>query len=301
MLTIFTIPKPFRGHIKVIQTNAIRNWVLLRPACEVILFGNEEGTAEIASELGIRHIPEVECNEYGTPLLSSVFGLAQSVAKHQLMCHVNADIILMSDFLPAVQRVQKYLFLMVGMRWDLELNELLNFDDAQWESQLRTRVAEHGKLHPHGGSGDYFVFPHGLYRNIPPFAVGRTGYDNWLVYQARLLRVPVIDATKAITAVHQNHDYAHHPQGKCGVWTGPEAKRNLELAEGYSHIFAMRDATHSLTQAGLKRVLTKERLYRYLDTLPVFHPWLVPFRKVVRALLSPRSAIRAILRRMLTE
>ncbi len=62
MLTIFTVPKPFRGHIKVIQTNAIRSWLLLRPECEVILFGNDEGTAEIACELGRRHIPNIDCN-----------------------------------------------------------------------------------------------------------------------------------------------------------------------------------------------------------------------------------------------
>jgi len=76
MLTIFSVPKPFHGRIGVIQTNAIRSWVLLRPACEVILFGNEEGTAEIASRFGIRHIPDVERNEYGTPLVSSVFSTA---------------------------------------------------------------------------------------------------------------------------------------------------------------------------------------------------------------------------------
>ena len=50
MLTIFAVPKPFRGHIGVIQRNAIRSWTLLRPACDIILMGNEEGIAEIAAE-----------------------------------------------------------------------------------------------------------------------------------------------------------------------------------------------------------------------------------------------------------
>ncbi len=101
MLTIFTVPKPFRGHIGVIQTNAIQSWVLLRPECETILFGNEEGTAEVASMFGIRHFPDIERNEYGTPLVSSVFGIAQDIASHQLLCYVNADIMLTSDFLVA--------------------------------------------------------------------------------------------------------------------------------------------------------------------------------------------------------
>ena len=31
-LTIFAVPKPFEGHIDVIQRNAIRSWQRLRPA-----------------------------------------------------------------------------------------------------------------------------------------------------------------------------------------------------------------------------------------------------------------------------
>jgi hypothetical protein len=50
MLTIFTIPKPFRGHIEVIQRNAIESWLRLRPQCEIILCGDDPGVAEAASE-----------------------------------------------------------------------------------------------------------------------------------------------------------------------------------------------------------------------------------------------------------
>ena len=106
-VTIFTTPKLFRGHFGTIQTNAIRSWLSLRPACEVILFGNDEGIADVAAELGVQHIPEVECNEYGTPLFSSIFSVAQNIASNQIMCFVSADIILMSDFLPAVQSVHR--------------------------------------------------------------------------------------------------------------------------------------------------------------------------------------------------
>jgi len=50
MITFFTTPKPFRGHIGVIQRNAIHSWKLVHPEAEVILFGNEEGAAEVARE-----------------------------------------------------------------------------------------------------------------------------------------------------------------------------------------------------------------------------------------------------------
>ena len=56
VLTIFTTAKPFHGQIAVIQDNAIQSWTLLRPECEIILFGDEEGTAEAAAKFGINHI-----------------------------------------------------------------------------------------------------------------------------------------------------------------------------------------------------------------------------------------------------
>ena len=287
MLTMFTTPRPFRGHFNTIQTNAIWSWLSLRPACEVILFGNDEGTAEIASELGIPHILDVECNEYGTPLVSSMFSIAQNIASHQLMCYVSTDIILMSDFLPAVQRIDKYPFLMVGQRWDLELNESVNFDDAQWEPRLRSLVAKHGELHPPTGI-DCFVFPRGLYRNIPPVAAGRVGLDNWLVYWARLLKVPVIDATKAVTAIHQNHGHSHHPGGA-------ETRRIVELMGETYYGFTLEHATWVLTSQGIKRALTPRHLYFRLAALPVIHPHLQFLHKPVMALTRLIIYIRRVL------
>lgn len=260
MLTIFTTLKPFRGHIGVIQTNAIQSWLLLHPRPEVILLGREEGTAEVASRFGTRHIAEVEYNEYGTPLVSSIFSIAQNIAKYELMCYVNADIILLSDFLPAIRQVQRRSFLLIGQRWDVDCQEPVHFDELDWEAHLRARVTEEGKLHPPSGI-DYFVFPHGLYSDIPPFAIGRGGWDNWLVYQARLLKVPVINATKAITAIHQNHDYLHHAAGSAGVWEGPERKRNIELMGGEDHAFGLDYVMFLLTAQGLRPALTLKYVY----------------------------------------
>ena len=58
MLTIFSTPKPFVGHIGIIQRNAIKSWTLLHPDVEVILFGDDEGAAQACQDLGIRHEPE---------------------------------------------------------------------------------------------------------------------------------------------------------------------------------------------------------------------------------------------------
>ena len=90
MLTLFAIPKHFRGHFAVIQRNAILSWngPSSAPQPEILLFGNEEGTAEIAAELGLRHFPEVTRNEFGTPLLDDLFRQAEQHASTPLLGYV---------------------------------------------------------------------------------------------------------------------------------------------------------------------------------------------------------------------
>jgi len=80
MLTLLSAPKPFRGHIGVIQTNAITSWLRLSPPCEVVLFGDDEGVADAAQRTGARHVPQVARNQYGTPILSDVFDQGAALA-----------------------------------------------------------------------------------------------------------------------------------------------------------------------------------------------------------------------------
>src|SRR5271155_3995013 len=120
VVTIFSIPKAFKGHIGVIQRNAIQSWARLHPEIEIILFGTDEGTAEVAREFCLRHEPNVERNEFGTYLVNSVFARAQSLARHNVVCYINCDIILLDDFPRVVERVAaaRPEFLLVGQRTD---------------------------------------------------------------------------------------------------------------------------------------------------------------------------------------
>ena len=142
MLTIFSTPKPFRGHIATIQRNAIESWKRIHPNVEIIIFGDDEGAAEAAREMGIRHVAHVERNKHGTKYLTSIFDQAQICARHPILCYVNCDIVLMSDFRRALERVSaRYArFLMVGQRWDTDITELLDFEEPNWESRLYARA-----------------------------------------------------------------------------------------------------------------------------------------------------------------
>src|SRR5687768_18475812 len=121
MLTIFAVPKPFEGHTGRIQRNAIRSWSLLHPRPDIVLFGDEDGIAETAATLDVRHEPVVSRNEFGTPLLSDLFARARQSSPQRLLCYVNADIILMRDFTASVTNAAHHRrnFLLIGQRWDI--------------------------------------------------------------------------------------------------------------------------------------------------------------------------------------
>ena len=231
MLTIFTHTKAFKGHVGLIQRNAISQWTRLRPKPEILLFGDREGTPEIARELGLRHIPQVKRNEYGTALLSDLFEKAHTLASNNILCYVNADMILLGDFMGAVRRVASWRdrFLMVGRRTNLDLDEPAIYESDLQEGLLKALVARRGKL-AHPNAIDYFVFPQGLFADFPPFAIGRPWWDNWFLWKARKSKVALVDASEVVLAVHQNHDYSHLPPGSPDVMQREEAKQNRKLA-----------------------------------------------------------------------
>lgn len=283
MLTLFSIPKAFAGHVGIIQENAVRSWCRL-PGCEVILLGREAGTAEVAARHGARWLPDVALNEHGTPLLDSAFQLARTAAIHPLLCYVNGDIVFLDDLLAAVSQVRFREFLMAGQRWNLDVTEPLDFDAEGWEARLRDRVRREGMLYPAYGI-DYFVFRRdGELGRLPPFAVGRPSWDNWFIYDARRRGAKVIDATAAVTAIHQNHDYAHVKQRAGPAWEGPEGDRNLALAGGTGRLLGLQDATHILRDGRVVAALDREHLWRKVVTIPTLYPWLTPFWKAARSL-----------------
>jgi hypothetical protein len=302
VLTLFATAKPFKGHINIIQRNAIQSWKALHPEIEIILFGSDEGAAEVAQEFSLRHEPHVECNELGTKRLDYLFARAQAIARHDILCYINCDILLMQDFRLAIERVRATHreFLMVGRRHDTDITKPLPFDHPDWQSELRSLASRSGRKRTADWI-DYFAFSRGFYGpDVPPFVL-RVFWDNWLVWKALDSNKPVIDASPAVLAVHQNHDYSHHPQGKQGVWNGEEARRNAQLAGGWRHLRTISDATALLTPGGLtptalrhwsaaKRYARQVGRVLYYD---VWHPvWFAlltltrPFRSALR--LRPR-------------
>ena len=209
LLTIFTTPKPFVDkHIITIQRNALRSWQAMGEAVEVLVIGNDEGVAENAEI--VRRVPHSRCAlqlpRY-TPLISSMLSLAREHSSSPYLAIVNTDIILFPDMLQAIRDTAKARqeFVLIGQRWDMDVTEELPGGLEAFTS-FKDQVKEKGSLHPPMGS-DYFLFPRTCYTEIPDFAIGRAGWDNWFIFKSRWEGWALVDATQDITIVHQNHDY----------------------------------------------------------------------------------------------
>ena len=249
----------------MIQRNAIKSWTLL-PDVDVILLGEEIGLAEAAKELGVKHIPNVARNEAGVPLISSMFQLARENSNSELLCIINADMILMPDFVEAARRscMLRDEYVLLSQRWDYDITSPIDFAEG-WQSRLREDVRKQDQLHRPAGS-DFFLFPKSCYNDIPDFTIGRAGWDNWMIYKARKENWAVIDCTPSVMIVHQNHDYSHLPGGK-PHYEHPETNENIRLAGGQANIrYTILDSTHQLVDGKLSRPkMTSLRFTRKLE------------------------------------
>ncbi len=269
-MTIFTAPKPFKDpHISTIQYNAIRSWKEFGEDVAILLVGDEYGVEEISQELGVQNAPHVKRNSQGTPLLSSIFELGRNLNDSPILAYINADIIIFDDFIESALKASTQIekFLLVGQRWDLEVNQKIGFS-KDWQKTLKDDCYKNGKLHPRGGS-DYFIYPRKCFSSIPDFAVGRAGWDNWMFYQARKSNWACVDCSKAIQIIHQNHDYSHLPGGLTH-YRLPETNENVRLAGGKRTIFTLMDVNYEMEDNKIKAYpMSWKKFWREVEIFPL--------------------------------
>jgi hypothetical protein len=134
---------------------------------------------------------------------------------------------------------------MTGRRIDVDFCQELDFE-TNWRAEVRAAVAERGVP----GAPvclDYFLFRRGAIPSMPCFAIGRPAWDNWLIMDVRRRGVDLIDASRTVSPIHQNHGYGHVPLAKGVAWEGPEADRNRNLALADAPAFQPR--LHSIYSA----------------------------------------------------
>jgi hypothetical protein len=250
MLTLFTTAKSFLGPSRARQLNAIRSWKEIHPDVEIFLFGEGDGYQATADELGLIRIEEVLTSKSGCPRIDSMFALVDQKAHYPVRAYLNCDIIVAGGMLEAARQAPFPDFLMLAQRWNLDVCGELSFD-SRWRESCLEALKRHGQLDDPSAI-DMFLYRGNVWRQLPELIVGRGGYDNFLVYQCRRNKIPVVDATGSIKLIHQKHDYGHLAKGREEVFGGEEARANLRKAGPMSNLFTIVHADWLLAEGRLK-------------------------------------------------
>lgn len=240
-VTLFTTCKPFQGEAGVLQDNALRSWAQLN--LPIMVFGDEPGVAETCAQIGARHFPEVARNPQGTPLLNDLFDRARLASDSPWLCYVNADILLRADFKIAFENIHAAVnaaqpTLTVARRINIPSSQPLQ----EFERAVDPLIERYGYLDP-ANAIDLFLFTRDLFTEIPPLAVGRMQWDNWLLWKAHSDNAQVIDATGAISVIHPIHGYSDHAAGWNQVTQGEESQHNRSLC-GHQQMDIDQASTH---------------------------------------------------------
>ena len=208
MLNFFTCPKPSTGHIGQIQQKAIDSWKQIAYEKRILII-NE---ADICRTLG------------GAPRVDDIFRLARGAVNQGFLIYSNADICFDNSLLKTIGYT---LQAKLGKEWLIV-------------------GATHNEDGTHRGQAaiDWAIFTrNAIDKDMPPFALGRVAWDNWLILQAISRGIPTIDASQVLKATHLNHDYSHIEGGFKETREGEDAKRNLSMAGGMRAHTGRIDAT----------------------------------------------------------
>ena len=215
MISFFTIPREFNDKYNDIQIAAIQSWLSVDDDVEVWLVGNDSGVGKVSDFLGprVHHIPGINRSPWKTPLIDDAFYQVTDVASHDILCYVNTDIFFAAGIKETVELVWDMFYpstgwVITGRRFDADEKYIKLFLAGYPLPSNRIQ----GEYHCRHGE-DYFIFGKEVYGHrghIPPFAVGRSAWDNWLLMDAQNRKMETIDATGTIDAMHLGATKCHH-------------------------------------------------------------------------------------------
>lgn len=225
----------------------------MHPDAEVILYGNAEGAAEVSRNLEVTHVSQIGSSASGVPLFGDIASHAATHARFDAQVYLNCDILVTDHVIWAVQSTPFLRYLMVGQRIDLSERATALIQAASGCGALDVVAQDRETtLHPVSGI-DYFVFPRGLWNGLGSLVIGRAGYDAALVAFCLRQRIPVIDATFMIPALHQYHEYDHVKGGESEVFRGTDALNNRRLHDVSHSPPTIGDATWQMVGGRLVR------------------------------------------------
>lgn len=290
MITFLCSPKPFLGPAKVHQYRAIQSWQAAVPGADIFLYGDSAGIDEAGADLGATVVRNVACATSRVPYFGAIADHASRYGKYDWQIYLNGDILL-RGILSAFEQILIPQFLLIGERIDLDEDIYVDVSVPEWKTEL-SGLARLRQARLHGPTGiDYFAFNRGQWDGLQEVVVGRGGYDNALLAYCLRRRIPIIDGTKVVFALHQFHGYGHVSGGQKTVFTGSDAERNYAAAGGKHSAALISDADFFLQDGQLIHNPCHGDKLRHLELRCRFHYKINILGLVLRGLWRVLAAV----------
>lgn len=226
-ILLFTTIGKIEGETKKFITASFSSWQ--RQGVDVVVFG-EKYHNDLCAEYGFTLDLDYKKDEFGLPIVRSLFQASQRYVGYDVYCYTNADIIFHSDLRASLNAIPFESYLAVGQRIDIHQLPVIDYRTQTHES-ISNMIAEcRQELHNAGGI-DYYAFTpqFWLLDNMPSFSIARGRFDHWLMGYALTKGVgPVVDITKTFTI------YQPEPEERsCGTGDPAEAYNNDNPRLGY--------------------------------------------------------------------
>ncbi|CAG2197399.1 unnamed protein product [Mytilus edulis] len=212
------------------HNNTVKNWKSLSPFVTPVLFSDEEFVRGEAESKGWRVLP-VKQSSIGLPILKYMYMEIQKSFSSSFVAYSNSDILFTDSIVKTLMMVSQSNLsktnelLLTGRR--INVVNVTAIEASSFKGILK--ASERGELYA-GDALDYFIttswYP---WKDAPDLVVGRPGFDNWIVANARLMNFSVIDTTETIIAVHQTTE-----AGNKEAHQQHNVSYNIELQEKFN-------------------------------------------------------------------
>eukprot|EP01060_Flectonema_neradi_P009011 TRINITY_DN16443_c0_g1_i1.p1 TRINITY_DN16443_c0_g1~~TRINITY_DN16443_c0_g1_i1.p1 ORF type:complete len:515 (+),score=101.96 TRINITY_DN16443_c0_g1_i1:104-1648(+) len=220
------------------QTLAYQSWERL-PFISWLIISEEDPVLRAATSHSFETDDSPELHpRFKQPTYRGLFSHAlQSSPESKYVMYTNGDIMYSYSLPETLNSVLKWMevthpgkhIFIVGQRINVDMPDGWDIgdEDSDWSSNVENLE---GSVYQ-ADAEDYFIISRGLFKwdTIPDFVVGGVAFDNWIVSKAMHTSAVTVDASKTISAVHQNHG-----DKSCGTkcsHQSEKSKYNLQLAK----------------------------------------------------------------------
>lgn len=202
MITIYSTFRTFEiKEYNKIQRDALESWLKLDPRPEILILGNDPGTARVCKEYGVTHIDSVPVTRCGTPYLNAMIEMAEAYAANDIMLLLAGDVMIAQDTIDVARKMKKLTdkFCVCARKKHVEWNKgKKKFSFKKWATWQ---------------AGDYYMHTKGLFDGMPAFLIGRHLCEKYM-YRMACQANALVDATDRITVLHQSHPHFFRPENK---------------------------------------------------------------------------------------